>query len=81
MESYSTEVWHKGEVVLAINNLPDAILRIADRTVLNWYRDLAGSRKWDAFCKNFDEGRFRCASIPHAGYVLRVIKRNENDNV
>lgn len=81
MESYSTEVWQKGEVVFAIDNLPDAILRITDRTVLDWYRDLADSNKWHAFCKNFDEGRFRCASIPHAGYVLRVIKRNGNDNV
>lgn len=81
MESYSTEVWCKGEVVLAISDLPDAILGLTDRTIVSWYRELAAANKWAAFCKNFDEGRFRCASIPHAGYVLRVIKRNENDDV
>lgn len=81
MESYSTEVWRKGEVVLAINDLPDSILRLNDRTIVNWYQELTAASKWAAFCKNFDEGRFRCASILHAGYVLRVIKRNENDDV
>lgn len=81
MESYSTEVWRKGEVVLAINDLPDTILGLADGTIVSWYRELTDASKWTAFCKNFDEGRFRCASIPHAGYVLRVIKRNGNDKV
>jgi hypothetical protein len=81
MESYSTEIWSNGKVVLAIDNLPDMILGLADRTIVEWYRQLAVSSKWAAFCKNFDEGRFKCASIPHAGYILRVIKRNENDDV
>lgn len=81
MESYSTEVWSNGQVVLAIDNVPDFILGLTERPIVEWYREFSNSNKWSTFCKNFDEGRFRCASISHAGYVLRVIKRNGNDNV
>jgi hypothetical protein len=81
MESYSTEVWSNGELVLAIDDAPDLILGLSHKNIVGWYRQLANSSKWAAFCGNFDAGRFRRASIPHAGYVLRVIKRNGNDNV
>ena len=81
MEQYITEVWSGGSMIVSLNDLPHALLRSSNKGIANLYLDLSRTKKWESFCTNFDEGRFRSGCINHADHVLRVIKRSGNDNV
>lgn len=81
MEEYVTEVWSGGERIVSLNDMPHALLRISNKSIANLYGELSRTSKWESFCTRFDEGRFRSGCINHANHVLRVIKRNNDDDV
>lgn len=81
MESYKTEIWHGSALVLSVEDVPDSIIQtgasVLPGALIQWYKDLSLTKKWQNFCKSFDEGRFKSGTLTHDLYTVRVTKKEE----
>lgn len=81
LENYCIEVWLGGKKAANYIGHPEDILSGTDLDLVDWYTQMAATRKWALFCEVFDSRKCRSGTISHLSGTIRISHRKHNDNV